>query len=163
METAAVVLLLVILLVLFILLLRKPTVYKNDETITYLKDEKEKLTDELNDLRERFNTERSKLIQTEFLLNSQSDKLLEQQKNLADLQQKFTLEFSLVANKIFDEKTAKFTAQNQTNLESVLNPLKANIKAFEEKVDKVYKDEAAERNHLKGVIFQLMDQSKQIQ
>ena len=163
METAAVVVLLVILLVLFILLLRKPPVYKNDETITYLKDEKQKLADELNDLRERFNAERSKLIQTEALLNSQSDKLAEQQKNLADLQQKFTLKFSLVANKIFDEKTAKFTVQNQTNLESILNPLKANIKAFEEKVDKVYKDEAAERNHLKGVIFQLMDQSKQIQ
>ena len=159
MENAAVVLLLVILVVLFILVLRKP----NNETIAYLKDEKQKLADELNDLRERFNTERSKLIQTESLLSSQSDKYDEQQKNLADLQQKFTLEFSLVANKIFDEKTAKLTVQNQTNLESILNPLKANIKAFEEKVDKVYKDEAAERNHLKGVIFQLMDQSKQIQ
>jgi len=163
MEIAAVVLLLIILVVLFMLMMRKPPVYKNDETILYLKEEKQKLSDELNDLRERFSAERSKLIQTEALLNSQRDKLAEQQKNLEDLQQKFTLEFSLVANKIFDEKAAKFTLHNQNNLESILNPLKANIKAFEEKVDKVYKDEAAERNHLKGVIFQLMDQSKQIQ
>ncbi|MEJ5993892.1 DNA recombination protein RmuC [Pedobacter sp. Du54] len=163
MEIAAVVLLLIILVVLFILVLRKPPVYRNDETITYLKEEKQKIADELSDLRERFTAERSKLIQTEALLDSHRDKLAEQQKNLEDLQQKFTLEFSLVANKIFEEKTAKFTLQNQNNLETILNPLKVNIKAFEEKVDKVYKDEAAERNHLKGVIFQLMDQSKQIQ
>ncbi len=163
MEIAVVVLLVIVLIVLFILVLRKPPIYKNDETIAYLKDEKQKLGDELNDLRERFSAERSKLIQTEALLSSNRDKMAEQQKNLEDLQQKFTLEFSLVANKIFDEKSAKFTLQNQNNLETILNPLKANIKAFEEKVDKVYKDEAAERNHLKGVIFQLMDQSKQIQ
>ena len=163
MEIAAVILLLIILLVLLFLLLRKPLVYKNDETINYLKDEKLKLEDELNDLRERFNMEQGNLIRTESLLNAQKDKLAEQQKNLEDLQQKFTLEFSLIANKILDEKTAKFTVQNQTNLDAILNPFKANIKSFEEKVDKVYKDEAAERNHLKGVIFQLMDQSKQIQ
>ncbi len=163
MEIAAVALLLLILLILLMLLLRKQPVYKNDETVNYLKEEKQKLADELNDLRERFNDERSKLIQTEALLNLQRNKFEEQQESLEGLQQKFNLAFSEVANKILDEKTAKFTVQNQNNLETILSPLKANIKAFEEKVDKVYKDEAAERNHLKGVIFQLMDHSKQIQ
>jgi len=161
MEIAVVVLLVIVVLLIIAVLLRKPTV--NNETINYLKEEKLKLEDELNDLRERFSAERSNLIKAEALVNLHSDKLAEQQKNLEDLQQKFTLEFSLIANKILDEKTAKFTAQNQTNLDSILNPLKANIKSFEEKVDKVYQTEAAERSQLKGVIFQLMDQSKQIQ
>ncbi|TKC12654.1 DNA recombination protein RmuC [Pedobacter polaris] len=161
MEIVVVVLLVIVVLLIIAVLLRKPI--SNNETINYLKDEKLKLEDELNDLRERFSAERSNLVKAEALVSSYQDKLTEQQKNLADLQQKFTLEFSLIANKILDEKTAKFTAQNQTNLDSILNPLKANIKSFEEKVDKVYQTEAAERNHLKGVIFQLMDQSKQIQ
>lgn len=161
MEIAVVVLLVIVVLLIIAVLLRKPIT--NNETINYLKEEKLKLEDELNDLRERFSTERSNLVKAEALVNSYQDKLTEQQQNLADLQQKFTLEFSLIANKILEEKTAKFTAQNQTNLDSILNPLKANIKSFEEKVDKVYQTEAAERNHLKGVIFQLMDQSKQIQ
>lgn len=163
MEIAGIALLIIILIVLLVLLLRKPAVYKNEETILYLKEEKLKLTDDLNDLRERFNLEHSRLIKAEALLNSQQEKFEEQQKNLANLQQQFTLEFSLVANKILDEKTAKFTAQNQVNLDSILNPLKANIKSFEEKVEKVYQTEAAERNQLKGVISELMDQSKQIQ
>ncbi len=162
MEIVGIALLVVILIVLLVLLLRKP-ISKNDETINYLKEEKLKLADELNDLRERFGIEQNNLVRAEALANSYREKLVEQQQNLENLQQKFTLEFSLIANKILDEKTAKFTIQNQTNLDSILNPLKANIKSFEEKVDKVYQTEAAERNHLKGVIFQLMDQSKQIQ
>ena len=40
--------------------------------------------------------------------------------------------------------------------------LKENLKAFEDKVEKVYNMEAAERNTLKGVITQLMDLNKQI-
>ena len=161
MEIAGIVLLVIVMLLIIALLMRKPT--NNNETVNYLKEEKQKLADELNDLRERFSLERNNLAKAEALVISYQDKLAEQQKNLADLQQKFTLEFSLIANKIFDEKSAKFTAQNQTNLDSILNPLKANIKSFEEKVDKVYQTEAAERSQLKGVIFQLMDQSKQIQ
>lgn len=161
MEIVVVVLLVIVVLLITVVLLRKPIT--NNETINYLKEEKLKLQDELNDLRERFNEERSNYIKADALVNSYRDKLVEQQKNLEELHQKFSLEFSNIANKILDEKTAKFTTQNQTNLDNILNPLKANIKSFEEKVDKVYKDEALERSQLKGVIFQLMDQSKQIQ
>lgn len=163
METIAIALLVVILVVLFVLLTKKPTVINNDETINYLKAEKQALADELNDLRHRFAHEHGERIKVEALAANYQDKLAAQEKNIENLQQKFTMEFSLIANKILDEKTAKFTAQNQTNLDTILKPLKENIKSFEDKVEKVYKDEAAERNHLKGVIFQLMDQSKQIQ
>ena len=51
---------------------------------------------------------------------------------------------------------------NKINLDILLNPLKENLKAFEEKVDKVYNMEAAERNTLKGVISQLMELNKLI-
>ena len=163
MEIAGIALLVIILIVLIILLLRKPANSNQNETINYLKEEKTRLEDELADLRERFNEDRNNLVRAEANVNSYQEKLVQQQKSIEDLQQKFTLEFTNIANKILDEKSAKFTAQNQTNLDTILNPLKANIKSFEEKVDKVYKDEALERSELKGVIFQLMDQSKQIQ
>lgn len=161
MEIAIIVTLVIVVLLMIVLLLRKPA--NNNETINYLKDEKLKLQDELNDLRERFNAERSEVIRAEALVNAYKEKLIEQEQNLVNLQQKFSLEFSAIATKLLDEKSAKFTAQNQNNLETILSPLKANIKSFEEKVEKVYQTEAAERSQLKGVIFQLMDQSKQIQ
>lgn len=161
MEIAAVVLLFVILILLIVILFRKP--FGEKDTVIYLKAEKEKLENELQLLRDRFHAESTKLIQSEAQLFSSREKLEEQQKSIEEIQKKFSMEFSLLANRIFDEKSAKFTLQNKTNLDNILDPLKANLKAFEDKVEKVYKDEAAERNHLKGVIFQLMDQSRQIQ
>lgn len=118
---------------------------------------------ELTQVRADYINENNRATRAEENLKAQREISTKQQQNLEELQQKFTLEFSNIANKILEEKSAKFTAQNQTNLDQILNPLKANIKSFEEKVDKVYLTEASERSQLKGVIFQLMDQSKQIQ
>jgi DNA recombination protein RmuC len=65
--------------------------------------------------------------------------------------QAFSAEFENVAEKLLKEKSREFIDVNN-NLDQILNPLKENLKAFEEKVDKVYNMEAAERNTLKGVI-----------
>ena len=124
MEIAGIALLIIILIVLLVLVFRKPVITNDNETIYYLKEEKLKLEDELSDLRERFNDERSNLVRAEANVTAYKDKLAQQQKSIEELQQKFTLEFSNIANKILDEKSAKFTLQNQTNLDNILNPLK---------------------------------------
>lgn len=175
MEIAIVILLIIILATLVVLCLKKPVVNDNhialiaakeeahQKALDWLKEEKLRLEDELNDLRNNFLLERSKVIKSEETLIAQREKQAEQEKYIAELQQRFKLEFENIANKVLEEKTARFTEQNRTNLDIILNPLKENIKAFEEKVDKVYKSESDERNVLKGVISQLMNQSKQIQ
>ncbi|MNL13947.1 DNA recombination protein RmuC [compost metagenome] len=103
------------------------------------------------------------MIKAEENLIAQREKYIQQEKYITELQQQFKLEFENIASKILEEKTEKFTLQNRANLDVILNPLKENIKAFENKVEKVYKAESDERNILKGVIAQLMDQSRQIQ
>ena len=165
MEIAIVVLLVIILVFLIVLISGKTNKPTSQElfSIDFLKDENQKLQQQLAHLRADYINENNRATRAEENLKAQREIATKQQQNLEELQHKFTLEFSNIANKILDEKSAKFTAQNQTNLDQILNPLKANIKAFEEKVDKVYQTEAAERSQLKGVIFQLMDQSKQIQ
>jgi len=165
MEIAIVVLLVIILIFLVVLIIRKTNKPTAQElfSIDFLKDENQKLQQQLTHLRADYINENNRATRAEENLKAQREIAAKQQQNLEELQHKFTLEFSNIANKILDEKSAKFTAQNQTNLDQILNPLKANIKSFEEKVDKVYQTEAAERSQLKGVIFQLMDQSKQIQ
>lgn len=174
MEVFLIPLMIIILVLLIILYFKKPSgnnstallelkEQEHQKAINWLKEEKLRLEDELNDLRSIFITERSKVIKAEENLIAQEQKQIEQEKYIADLQQRFKLEFENIANKVLDEKTEKFTIQNRANLDIILNPLKENIKAFEDKVDKVYKTESDERNVLKGVISQLMDQSKQIQ
>lgn len=175
METIGITLLIIILITLIFILFRKPAADKNQlallalkedehqKSLNWLKEEKQKLEDELNDLRQNFINERSKLIKAEENLLAQGQRHAEQEKYMVELQQRFKLEFEHIAGKILEEKSEKFTLQNRTNLDIILNPLKENIKAFEDKVEKVYKAESDERNVLKGVIAQLMDQSRQIQ
>ncbi|SDK87649.1 DNA recombination protein RmuC [Pedobacter sp. ok626] len=175
MEAFLIPLLIIILVLLIVLFFKKPATQENSaallelkeqenlKAINWLKEEKQKLEDELNDLRSIFMIERSKVIKAEENLLAQQQKQNEQEKYIAELQLRFKLEFENIANKVLEEKTEKFTLQNKANLDIILNPLKENIKAFEDKVDKVYKAESDERNILKGVISQLMDQSKQIQ
>ncbi|MGE6218258.1 DNA recombination protein RmuC [Nubsella zeaxanthinifaciens] len=165
MEIAIVALLAIIIIFLVVLLTKKNNKPNEQEmfSIGFLKDENQKLQQEITQLRASYINENNRATRAEENLKAQREIALKQQQNLEELQQKFNLEFANIANKILDEKSAKFTAQNQSNLDQIINPLKENIKAFEEKVEKVYQTEAAERSQLKGVIFQLMDQSKQIQ
>ncbi|MBI4929465.1 MAG: DNA recombination protein RmuC [Bacteroidetes bacterium] len=90
------------------------------------------------------------------------EKLNSQKEEFSALQKTFTNEFENLANKIFEDKSKKFTEQNKTNLENILNPLKENITKFEKKVDDTYKAEASERNSLKGEIKSLVTLNKQI-
>ncbi|HMI05282.1 MAG TPA: DNA recombination protein RmuC [Pedobacter sp.] len=152
MEVAAITLL-IIILVIFIGL----------KTFNILKEDKLKLQNELNDLRINHMNERDKVIKSEENLLAQREKQAQQELYIAELQQRFKVEFENIANKLLEEKSAKFTEHNKAHMDIILNPLKENIKAFEEKVEKVYKSESDERNVLKGVISELMSQSKQIQ
>lgn len=168
-------LLVIVITALFFLLLKKQPSDKNQldmlalkdeehqKTLVYLREQKQQLEDELIDLRTGFMDERTRAVKAEEMLNAQLAKQLDQEKYIAELQEKFKMEFEHIANQILEEKTSKFTVQNKLSMDQILSPLRENIKAFEEKVDKVYKAESDERNVLKGVISQLMDQSKQIQ
>lgn len=73
------------------------------------------------------------------------------------LQETLTLQFENLAQKIFDEKSAKMTDQNFQQLSTLLSPLRERIKDFEKKVEDTYSSERADRNHLKGEISRLIE------
>ncbi len=121
-----------------------------------------RLEDEKTDLINRLTEEKTSVSRLQEIVKTQKERFTEQQNYLETLQSRFTKDFELLANKILEEKTSKFTDVNRINLEIMLNPLKENIKLFEEKVEKVYKAESDERNVLKGEISQLMNLNKQL-
>jgi DNA recombination protein RmuC len=120
---------------------------------------------QINQLTQSLNEERNKVIAlnaANATLEAETKNLLDKKKELEELQIRFNKEFENLANKILDEKSAKFTEQNKTNLDIILNPLKEKIKSFEEKVDTTYKNESAERISLRTEIKLLAEQNKQI-
>ncbi len=120
------------------------------------------LNNELKEERAKLAEANQSLERSRTYFKAQEEKIQEQKDQISDLQLKLTKEFENIANKILTENSTKFTEQNKTNLDVILNPLKERIKDFEEKVDKAYKEESAERNTLKGTIEQLMQLNKQI-
>jgi len=136
---------------------------EKEHITTLLKQEQQRLIDELQAERDRLADANRELESTRSFYLAEKEKLSEQKLSFEQSQEKLNKDFELIANKILEEKSTKFIEQNRTNLDIILNPLKENIKAFEDKVEKVYKAESDERNTLKGVISLLMDQSKQIQ
>lgn len=68
-------------------------------------------------------------------LENLARRLEEQKGELAQLQEKMTVQFRNLANEILEEKTKKFTDQNKTSMGELLNPLKDKITEFEKKVE----------------------------
>jgi DNA recombination protein RmuC len=132
---------------------------KTEERADNLKIELDKLKKELDSEREKLSEAMRSLEGSRSYLRAQQEKIDEQKAEIRNNQEKFNKDFELIASRILDEKTKKFTEENRTNLDIILNPFKENIKAFEEKVEKVYKAESDERNVLKGHINQLIEQS----
>lgn len=64
----------------------------------------------------------------------------EYRQEVEQLQEKFTKEFELLAQKILEEKTTKFTEQNKENLKTILSPLQEKIQLFEKKVEDTHKE-----------------------
>jgi DNA recombination protein RmuC len=83
-------------------------------------------------------------------------KLLEQAKN--DLSK----EFENLANRIFDEKSEKFTKLNKSSVDLTVNPLRQQIKEFKERVEFVYDKESKDRQSLLSEIGHLKNLNNQI-
>lgn len=93
-------------------------------------------------------------------LRDQKSLVEESKKQQEELAEKMNLQFEMAAQKIFEEKSARFTDQNQKNLASVLEPLKERIKDFEKKVEETYSTERSERGILRGELTKLMELNK---
>lgn len=133
------------------------------ESVTqFLKEDKDRILDELFQERASLAQANQSLDSLKSYYSSQQEKMQEQKVEIEQIRTQFQREFENVAEKLLKEKSKEFIDVNRTNLDIILNPLKENLKAFEDKVEKVYNMEAAERNTLKGVITQLMDLNKQI-
>lgn len=68
-----------------------------------------------------------------------TEKLSENKVEIEKLQEKFTKDFEILASKILEEKSSKFTEQNKENLKNILNPLQEKIQTFEKKVEETHK------------------------
>jgi DNA recombination protein RmuC len=86
----------------------------------------------------------------------------EQKAEITELQEKFTKEFENLANKILEEKSAKFTEQNSVNMKNILLPLQDKIQGFEKKVEQTHRESIDYHAALRQQIVGLSEMNAQM-
>jgi DNA recombination protein RmuC len=81
---------------------------------------------------------------------------------LQEAREQLKMEFQNVANKIFEDKSQKFTEQNRENIEGVLKPMREQLLDFKKKVEDVYDKESKDRVSLLNEIIHLKTLNERI-
>ena len=133
-----------------------------NNTINDLKQNIEKIESEREEIRREkdfLNTELSRR-NTEFENLQQQN--LKRDEELAKQQEQLRKDFELMASKILEEKSEKFTNQNKENIKNILNPLEEKIKTFEKKVEDSQKESISMHSALKEQLLGLKDLNQQM-
>ena len=81
---------------------------------------------------------------------------------LKNAEEQLSNRFKMLASEILEDKSRRFTEQNQTNLNQLLEPLKVKITEFQGKVQEVYVQEGKDRSALAEQVKQLMSLNNQL-
>ena len=121
------------------------------EDIHRLASEKEMLAA----LRDQFSAEQQRLSTrvAELATTLESERSMDEQ---------LSNRFKSLASEILEDKSKRFTEQNQTNLNQLLEPLKVKITEFQGKVQEVYVQEGKDRSALAEQVKQLMALNNQL-
>jgi len=124
---------------------------------------------EVKSAHQRLEAERAKIIQlTNELSASRTSqdnlmqRLNEQKQEVEQLQERFKTEFKNIANELLEDKSKRFTEQNQEKLGEILKPLHERIKSFEERVENTHKESLERNAGLVQQILSLKDLNKQM-
>ncbi|MDF2446922.1 MAG: hypothetical protein K0S46_2158 [Moraxellaceae bacterium] len=121
-----------------------------------------RLEDELRELTQAVHERDRRLVDVDARLRAEREQLAAQQQFIKQQEQSLKLQFEQMANRIFEEKSQKFSEQNKTGLDTLLSPLREQLKEFREKVESTYHAEARERFALKEEIVKLEGLNRQI-
>jgi DNA recombination protein RmuC len=146
--------------------LLESTIFSNKEEQNRTQELVHLQLEKLQNEREQIRTEKEVLAIQLSKKEADFDHILErnkeQKQEVENLQKKFTAEFENLANKILEEKSSKFTLQNQENLKTILAPLQDKILHFEKKVEDTHKESIDYHAALRQQILGLKDLNEQM-
>jgi len=102
------------------------------------------------------------LTKKEAEINNLQEKFANHKSEVENLQEKFSKDFEILASKILEEKSQKFTVKNKENIAQILNPLQEKIQSFEKKVEDTHKDSIDRQSALRQQILDLKELNQQM-
>ncbi|MDW5289816.1 DNA recombination protein RmuC [Formosa sp. PL04] len=139
---------------------------KQDEAFKFQLESLQKNTSNIERDREEIRREKD-FLNTELTRRNSEYENLQQQnfqrdKDLVKQQEQLRKDFELLASKILEEKSEKFTLQNKENIKNILHPLQEKIQGFEKKVDDSQKESISMHSALKEQLLGLKDLNQQM-
>jgi DNA recombination protein RmuC len=131
-------------------------------TIEELKQNLNKIEGEREDIRREKEFLNSELTRKNTEYENLQQQNLMRDEELAKQQEQLRKDFELMASKILDEKSEKFTLQNKENIKQILNPLQEKIQVFEKKVEDTQKESISMHSALKEQLLGLKDLNVQM-
>ncbi|MCP4882568.1 MAG: DNA recombination protein RmuC [Flavobacteriales bacterium] len=135
-------------------------------SMTHEKEEKDLDLRQMDEKTEGLRTEiqqlQMDLVKKQAALEHADEKLKGQQEDVAKLQEKFSKDFEILASKILEDKSSKFTEKNKENMEQILHPLQEKIKSFEKKVEDTHKESIEKQSALRQQILGLKELNEQM-
>lgn len=95
-------------------------------------------------------------------LNAERNQAAEKLTLLMDAKDALSNQFKSLANDILEEKSKRFTDQNQVNIGQLLNPLKERMSEFKAKVEEIHIKDAEQQAALRSELGQLKDLNRQM-
>ena len=127
-----------------------------------IEKELDETKDEKNNLLSEITTVQNALTTRNVEFENIKQRISEKTQELEQLQEKFTKDFEIVANKILEDKSSKFTIQNRENLDLILKPLQEKITSFESKVEETNKESIGRHSALQQQIIGLAELNMQM-
>ena len=120
-----------------------------------LKEQNEFLTQDIKNL----SVQKSELTAT---LEAERKQSPEKLQLLNDAREQLSNQFKSLAGEILEDKSKRFTEQNQTNIGALLGPLKTQLHEFKAKVEDIHLEDTKQQATLKAELNQLKDLNRQI-
>lgn len=138
------------------------TISHQSELINQLGQEKDNLAVNKVELTQHQQELTARVAELTTQLESERTQSGEKIELLNDAKAQLSNQFRVLANDILEEKSKRFTEQNQTNIDQILSPLKIKLQEFQSKVEEVYVQEGKDRSTLAEQVKQLMTLNKQM-
>lgn len=117
---------------------------------------------ELEQLRERHGKAQSQISMLETRLAEEMRTAAEKLGFLGQVRQEFTDSFKVLASEVLHERSQKLVADNASQIGSLLNPVREQLKTFQDAVQQAYVQEARERSLLAHEIDALKTLNQQL-
>ncbi len=128
-----------------------------DEERSRLVQERTTLESELEALRREHAALQVQQAETRVTLEQERRAATEKLRLVSESREQLTREFQNLANRIFEEKSDRFSKSSKTMLDTTLNPLREQLAEFRRRVDQVYASDSENRVRLLHEISSLKD------